>query len=118
MISQCRHFVVVASMFATSFVARADDWPQWLGPQRDGVWRETGLVDSFPKEGPTVIWRAKIAGGYAGPAVSDGRAYVADYVTDGDTKKEVFTRTDFKGQERIHREEAACGFVKICTVRD
>ena len=31
--------------------ARADDWPQWLGPQRDGVWRETGILDKFPKAG-------------------------------------------------------------------
>lgn len=32
-------------------VARADDWPQWLGPQRDSVWRETGLVEKFPANG-------------------------------------------------------------------
>ena len=39
-------------------LARADDWPQWLGPQRDGVWRETGLLEKFPKGGPKVLWRA------------------------------------------------------------
>ena len=32
----------------TGVAVRADDWPQWLGPQRDGVWRETGIVDKFP----------------------------------------------------------------------
>jgi outer membrane protein assembly factor BamB len=58
--------------------ARADDWPQWLGPQRDGVWRETGILDKFPPGGPKVRWRVPIGGGYAGPAVADGRVYVLD----------------------------------------
>ena len=58
--------------------AVADDWPQWMGPQRDGVWRETGIVETFPKEGPTVRWRVKIGGGYAGPAVVGNRVFVTD----------------------------------------
>src|SRR5438046_414638 len=58
--------------------AWADDWPQWLGPQRDGVWRETGLVDKFPPGGPRVVWRTPIGAGYTGPAVADGRVYVMD----------------------------------------
>ena len=33
--------------------ARGDDWPGWLGPQRDGVWRETGILERFPRGGPT-----------------------------------------------------------------
>jgi outer membrane protein assembly factor BamB len=60
--------------------ARADDWPQWLGPSRDGVWRETGLLDKFPKDGPRVRWRTPIGQGYAGPAVANGRVYVMDRV--------------------------------------
>ena len=32
----------------------ADDWPQWMGPQRDGVWRETGIIEAFPAGGPDV----------------------------------------------------------------
>src|SRR5436190_7191294 len=58
--------------------AFADDWPQWLGPQRDGVWRETGMVDKFPPGGPKVLWRTPIGPGYTGPAVADGRVYVMD----------------------------------------
>src|SRR5258708_994756 len=56
----------------------ADDWPQWMGPERDGVWRETGIVDTFPKDGPPVRWRVPIGGGYAGPAVVGDRVYVTD----------------------------------------
>jgi len=50
--------------------ARAEDWPQWLGPQRDGVWRETGIRAAFPEGGPTLRWRTPIGGGYAGPAIA------------------------------------------------
>src|SRR5258708_6947766 len=60
--------------------ARADDWPQWLGPQRDGVWRETGIVEKFPASGPKVKWRTPIGGGYAGPAVAGGKVYVTDRI--------------------------------------
>src|SRR5262252_5448906 len=61
----------------------ADDWPQWLGPQRDGVWREKGILAKFPEGGPTVRWRTPIAAGYSGPAVAGGRVYVMDRITDG-----------------------------------
>ena len=64
----------------------ADDWPQWMGPARDNVWREQGLLKSFPEGGPKVVWRRPVAGGYAGPAVADGRVFVTDYVTKDDVK--------------------------------
>src|SRR5262249_42474646 len=63
---------------------RADDWPQWLGPNRDGVWRETGLIEKFPAGGPPIVWRKPVAGGFAGPAVADGRVIVFDYDGVGD----------------------------------
>lgn len=56
----------------------ATDWPQWMGPGRDGVWREDGLCEKFPDAGPKVLWEAKCGGGYAGPAVADGRVFIPD----------------------------------------
>ncbi|GIW91086.1 MAG: dehydrogenase [Pirellulaceae bacterium] len=58
--------------------ARADDWPQWLGPNRDGVWRESGICRELPQKGPPIRWRTSIGGGYAGPAVAEGRVFVTD----------------------------------------
>src|SRR5260370_22967278 len=55
---------------------RADDWPQWLGPQRDGVWPESAIVEKFPASGPKVKWQKPIGGGYAGPAVAGGKVFV------------------------------------------
>ena len=60
--------------------ALAEDWPQWLGPKHDAVWRETGILQAFPPTGPKVRWRTAIGGGYAGPAVSGRRVYVTDRV--------------------------------------
>jgi outer membrane protein assembly factor BamB len=57
---------------------QADDWPQWLGPNRDGIWQESGIVESFPTNGLTVIWRTSINAGYCGPAVANNRVYLMD----------------------------------------
>jgi outer membrane protein assembly factor BamB len=56
----------------------AADWPQWMGPNRDAVWAESGIVQKFPDAGPKVLWRTPIGGGYSGPAVVGGRVYVTD----------------------------------------
>jgi outer membrane protein assembly factor BamB len=66
----------VMIVFASS--SRADDWPQWLGPQRDGIWRETNIVDKFPDHGPEVRWRTKVNRGYCGPAVVGDCLYMMD----------------------------------------
>jgi outer membrane protein assembly factor BamB len=60
--------------------ARADDWPQWLGPKRDGVWRETGIMEKLPPGGPKVRWRYPIGQGYSGPAVAHGKVIVTDRI--------------------------------------
>src|SRR5437667_5776271 len=84
-------------------VVRADDWPQWLGPKRDGVWRETGIVDKFPEGGPKVRWRQKIGPGYTGPAVAQGRVYLMDRELAPDAKKPAndFARGNIPGKERV-----------------
>lgn len=79
----------------------AEDWPQWMGPQRDNVWREDGILDKFPEGGPKVLWRSPLAGGYAGPAVANGRVFVPDYVTADNVKVANFERNEFTGTERV-----------------
>ena len=58
---------------------QAEDWPQWRGLNRDGNWPDTGIVEKFPDTGLMVTWRVPIRGGFAGPAVADGRVFVLDY---------------------------------------
>ncbi len=52
-----------------------------MGPERDNVWREQGIVDTFPEAGPPVRWKTPVANGYSGPAVADGRVFLTDYRT-------------------------------------
>ncbi|MFQ5731215.1 MAG: PQQ-binding-like beta-propeller repeat protein [Planctomycetaceae bacterium] len=54
--------------------ARAGDWPQILGPTRNGVATGEKLVDKWPKSGPKVLWRRKVGDGFSGVAVSNGIA--------------------------------------------
>lgn len=60
---------------------RADDWPQWRGPGRDGVWRESGVFDSFPAAVLQPRWTATVGPGYSGPTVAAGRVFLTDRVT-------------------------------------
>jgi outer membrane protein assembly factor BamB len=101
---------VLAAGLASS-ATRADDWPQWLGPQRDGVWRETGILKTFPKDGPKVRWRAEVGMGYAGPAVAGGKVYVTDRVLgkDGKNPANPFSREEVPGKERVLCLDAANG---------
>jgi outer membrane protein assembly factor BamB len=56
---------------------RAEDWPQWRGPQRNGISQEKGLLQEWPKEGPKLLWQSQECGsGYSTPAVVGGRLYL------------------------------------------
>ena len=59
-------------------LGQAEDWPQWLGPERDAIWRETGIIDKFPAKGTTLRWKSSLGGGYSGPSVAKGKVYVMD----------------------------------------
>ncbi|MBM3784406.1 MAG: polyvinylalcohol dehydrogenase [Acidobacteria bacterium] len=55
----------------------AADWPQWRGPQRTGISRETGLLTQWPKEGPKLLWQVNDLGeGYATPIVAGDRLFL------------------------------------------
>jgi outer membrane protein assembly factor BamB len=106
-----RHLTVCLVLALATFasVVRGDDWPQWMGPSRDNVWREDGIVATLPAAGPKVLWRTPIAGGYAGAAVAGGRVFVTDYMTDADVKVANFERKASTGRERVLCLDEATG---------
>jgi outer membrane protein assembly factor BamB len=71
----------------------ADDWPEFRGAGRRGVWTETGIVERFPESGLKVLWRAPVKAGYSGPVVANGRVFITDFVPT-DT-------TGMRGSERL-----------------
>ena len=58
-----------AFLLVMHVVVQGDDWPEWRGAGRLGVWNETGIIETFPAGGLTVRWRTPIHAGYAGPSV-------------------------------------------------
>jgi outer membrane protein assembly factor BamB len=81
-LSECRMMkrstiLLFACFLVFSLPVRSADWPQFRGPHRDGVSQETGLLKSWPKEGPKLLWTYTDAGvGYSGPAVVGERLYL------------------------------------------
>jgi len=71
-----RALIVLAAIVFCFSEARAQDWPQWRGPNRDGISKETGLLKQWPATGPALVWKATGAGGgYSSLAISGGRIF-------------------------------------------
>jgi outer membrane protein assembly factor BamB len=64
--------------------AVAADWPNWRGPNRNGVSHETGWSATWPADGPRLLWKASIGTGFASMAVSNGRVYAMGNINDND----------------------------------
>lgn len=62
----------------------ADDWPQILGPNRDGVAANEKITSSFPKAGPKIVWSSKTGSGFAGPAIVSDSVYLFHRIDDDD----------------------------------
>ena len=77
----CWHMIaVLAAVSLTSapslvLTAGAADWPQFLGPSRNGISSEKGLVSEFPADGPKIVWRTPLGVSMSSVVVSEGRAY-------------------------------------------
>ena len=90
--------------------AWGEDWPQWRGPSRDGVWTESGIVEKFPSSKLEAVWRAPIHAGYSGPTVADGRVYVSDRLVEGREQKERVLCFDEKTGKEIWKLEYDCTY--------
>lgn len=67
-----------------SGTAAAADWPQWRGPDYNGISKETGWNATFPEGGPKALWEKSIGAGFASITVSDGKAYTMGNIDDND----------------------------------
>ena len=69
-------FVLLFALAGQALAQTDGSWPQWRGPNRDGVSKETGLLKQWPAEGPPLVWKASGAGGgYSSFAIANGRLY-------------------------------------------
>src|SRR5262245_51880300 len=90
--------LLFAGLAALALPALAADWPQWRGPDRNDVSKETGLLKSWPKEGPKLLWTYHETGtGYSGPAIIGDRLYICG----ADDRKEFVLALDVKTGEKV-----------------
>jgi len=75
-------WLVIVAVVVTPAPLRADDWPQFLGPHRNGVSAEKGLVASWPKDGPPLVWQRDVGEGYSGPVIAGGKLILFHRVAD------------------------------------
>lgn len=100
-------------LLGASLPLHADDWPQWRGPSRDGVWREEGILEQFPAQGLAVRWRTPVGPGFSGPAVAAGRVFLMDRTLDEGARADVKTQWNYRdktaGHERVLCLDEATG---------
>jgi outer membrane protein assembly factor BamB len=91
-VARNRHRLALAIWILTPLVpcsitprGLADDWPQWRGPNRDGVSREKGWTADWPREGPKLLWKTSVGTGFSSMAVSIGRLYTMGNTDNTDT---------------------------------
>ena len=98
-------FLQTAFLLVTLFLcgqSRGNDWPQWRGPLRDGVWHESGVRSDMPTGELPVRWRVPAALGYAGPAVASGKVFLFEYEKrTGEIKNNPGSRAKLEGLERL-----------------
>ncbi|MBT3382937.1 MAG: PQQ-like beta-propeller repeat protein [Prolixibacteraceae bacterium] len=72
--------ILVSVFFLMTFVTHvvAQDWPQYLGPDRNSTSNQKNILRSWPESGPEVLWSVNVGIGYGGPVVKDGKVYILD----------------------------------------
>ncbi len=93
--------IAALTLLALFSPAGEDDWPQWRGPGRDGVWNERGILETFPAGGLKIRWRAPVGPGYSSPVIAQGRVFITDV--------ELVSVEKLLARERIHCLDAATG---------
>jgi outer membrane protein assembly factor BamB len=105
-------FLAIVAVASLSASVAAEDWPQWRGKNRDGVWTETGIIEKFPGEQLPIKWRAEIGAGYSGPTVAAGRVYVTDRIAEPESTERVLCYGEQTGQ-LLWKHQYAADYGKV-----
>ena len=78
-------FTLLAALALSVPHTPAADWPQWRGPNRNGISAETGIRTNWPAAGPEILWRALVGTGFSSISISQGRVYTMGNTANRDT---------------------------------
>ncbi len=106
-------FILLWLATLTSPPLTAEDWPQWRGPNRDGIWQTMDVVDSLPDGQLPLAWSVDIGAGYSGPTVAGGRVYVMDRMTANDKQTERILCLDSKSGQQLWVHEYAAMYTTV-----
>lgn len=73
-----RILIAAVSLFILVANVMAQDWPQYLGPERNSTSSQKNILRTWPQTGPEVLWTASVGIGYGGPVIKDGKVYLLD----------------------------------------
>ena len=104
-------FIIVVGLLLAA-PTLGGDWPQWRGPNRDGIWREKGIVEKFETLRLEPRWQVTISNGYSGPTVANGRVYVTDRLA-SPTQVERVHCFDATSGERIWSHSYECKYERV-----
>ena len=79
-IKQSKMYILVVVLLVCIANIYAQDWPQYLGPNRDSKSDQKGLLHTWPENGPEVLWTVDVGIGFGGPVVKDGKVYLLDRI--------------------------------------
>ncbi|RPI02358.1 MAG: hypothetical protein EHM72_04335 [Calditrichaeota bacterium] len=71
-------FILLALLLVCTVNILAEDWPQYLGPGRNGVSAQKNILRSWPQTGPQVLWTVTVGRGFGGPVIGQGKVYLLD----------------------------------------
>ena len=109
-----RYLILTAILFLGCVSSsQAEDWPEWRGPTRDGVWHETGIVEKFATAELPIKWRAKINAGYTGPTIAAGKVYLMDRIAERGNPRERIVCFDEKTGEEKWVVEYPCEYGRV-----
>lgn len=101
--------LAIACSFVLAASSNAEDWPQWRGPNRDGIWNETGIIEDFKSDQIPLKWRQPVGAGYSGPTVADGRVFISDRQTEKGQTERVLC-FDSKDGRKLWTHEYECNY--------
>lgn len=103
-----RPLLIIFFCVIVSNISNAEDWPQYLGKNAEGVWKESGISLNLEKHPPKLAWTREIGSGYTGPSVAEGKVFLMDRKADEYKPGQLspgtninFERAEIPGGERI-----------------
>ncbi len=89
----CNLMLFAVLALAVGAQSSVTDWPQFLGPERNGIYRGPALAETWPASGPRVVWKKQVGPGFSGPVVAQGRVILFHRVSDREVVEALDART-------------------------